>query len=320
MPSHAQCERWRGGRDTILEMGPLMNDAMHDTEEHEERTHPTEQLALLIAYRGQDRVRAILGVDEVTLDGLLSDSVDWPEEVWDRFQRALDNLRAVGHQVEVDDDVALGNTERTEIDPDDDTEVSPGGSIYMGGESDGVVHSVFEPEVSMGPEDRLEEEDAVVNAGLEEERDPSVPWKVRGLIIEQCFRNGVPDHRQLAGLLLLLGQEMAIIWRFGEVPTEPGVPCDAERLRTAFLERASISSIVRGELESMHSGMRGFRSWLLGKGKVNIKKLHSELLAEARAMGPDYMPVPPYVLLGPDDLATAAPLVQTYLSWYRRNR
>ena len=285
---------------------------MNNEDEHYVvRRHASLQLEELLSYRSRDRVLVILGVDDATLDGLLSGTLGWPEEVWGKFQRALVSLSTVGHPVEVDD-VALGNAERTEIDPDDETEVRPDRGTCVDGEPDGVVPGVVEPDVSMGPDDRLEDQDVIESA-------PSVPWQVRDLIVSRLFRSGVPDHKQLAGLLLLLGQEMAIIWKLGESPTEPGVPCDAERLRAEFLERGKMSSIVRSELASMHGGLRGFRSLLLGKGRVNIKKLHVELIAEARAMGPGYRPVLPFTLLDPHDLATVVLSVKTYLSWYRRN-
>ena len=286
----------------------MMNN---EDEQYVVRRHASLQLEELLSYRSRDRVLVILGVDDATLDGLLSGTLGWPEEVWGKFVRALASLSTVGHPVEVDD-VALGNADRTEIDPDDETEVRPDHGTCVDGEPDGVVPGVVEPEVSMGPDDRLEAQDVI-------ERDPSVHWQVRGLIVSRLFRSDVPEHKQLAGLLLLLGQEMAIIWKLGESPTEPGVPCDAERLRAEFLERGKMSSIVRSELASIHGGLRGFRSLLLGKGRVNIKHLHVELIAEAKAMGPGYRPVPPFILLDPHDLATVVPSVQTYLSWYRRN-
>ena len=74
----------------------MVDNGMNSSEQYGRRAVAAEQLAVLISYRGRDRVREMLRIDDATLDGLLSSSVEWPRESRDRFQAALDNLRAMG--------------------------------------------------------------------------------------------------------------------------------------------------------------------------------------------------------------------------------
>ena len=311
----------------------MMDEAMNESEQYGNMVRASWQLEVLISYRGRDRVRAILGVDDVTLDALLSSSVDWPGEAWGQFQATLDNLRRVGHPVEVDDDVVPGDAERTATDTADETEVGRGGDTDVAGERDSVVPDVVEPEVVSGPdegpeEDGVEADDIPVpgdgpgKAQLEVdilhvvEEELSLLWLVRDLTIASCLRRRVPYHKQLAGLRVVMMTEAVIIWVYREVPTEPGVLCDTDRQYWESERRRQLDYHVRIELDSVHGGIGGFLGEFLGKGRVYIRGLERRMFAEARKMETGYRPVSLLSIIEPGDFAHAPSLVSRYFSWH----
>ena len=114
----------------------------------------------------------------------------------------------------------------------------------------------------------------------------------------------------------MLGVEMAMLMRSGQVPTEPGVRCIGHRYDSEFERRYRLAGVVRRELEAIHGGFRGFLRRFAGKGRVNTIQLEAQLHAEAQDIGPDYNPHPLVALLTPHDLAHATELVSRYLSWH----
>ena len=104
----------------------MENNGMNEDEMHRKRKLIARKLAELIAYRGRDSVRERLGVDDVTLDGLLNGTMDCPEEVEEEMENILDTYRRLGHLVEVDSDVGPGDAGETGTDPGDETEAAEG--------------------------------------------------------------------------------------------------------------------------------------------------------------------------------------------------
>ena len=103
----------------------MTDHTMDNAGQSKTRSLGARQLGLLMSYRGRDRLRAMLGVDDPTLDGLLADNVKWPEAAWDRFEAALGNLSRLGHPIEVGDLTPEDDdAEEPEMDPGDATEVA----------------------------------------------------------------------------------------------------------------------------------------------------------------------------------------------------
>ena len=120
---------------------------------------------------------------------------------------------------------------------------------------------------------------------------------------------GVPYRVQLAGLRVVMMTEAPIIWLYGEVPTKPGVRCDAARQYEESERRREFDARVRQELDAEHGGIKGFFDLLLGKGPVNVRRLERRMFAEAREMGPGYCPVQLFDLIDHEDFAHAPPLL-----------
>ena len=99
----------------------MMDYTMNDTEQYGKRA-AAERLAVLMSYRGRDRVREMLRVDDATLDGLLAGNLDWPEEARTRFQKALENLRRMGHPVVVDHEAHRGDAQETPTETGEEAE------------------------------------------------------------------------------------------------------------------------------------------------------------------------------------------------------
>ena len=162
-----------------------------------------------------------------------------------------------------------------EGDPNDRQEIADGRDVDAPGDGESSIGG-------------LDKEGVRANVGIVWERNPLVLWRMWELIILQFFKADVPKHKQLAGLALLLGVEMAMLLRFGQVPTEPGVLCIGQRYDHEFERRRQLAAVVRRELQEMHGGFRGFLRWFVGKGQVNTRKLETSLHAEAQGLGPDY--------------------------------
>ena len=287
----------------------MMDEGMNNIEPCEHRARDAKRLDILIAYRGRERVREMLGIDDPTLDGLLSGSGDWPQGAWDRFQRALDNFQRVGHPVEVDDDVLPGKVEEADMTPDDATEGAE--------ETDNSVQDVAGPHAVNGSSDGPGEADmAAGDIRAPQWRYESL-WKVRDLGISRYLRRDVPDHKQLAALQVVIAMEMALIFGWKELPTEPGLRCDDALLNRAFEIRSQYQTVIRRVLDGMHGGFGGLVGWVLGRGPVNIKKLEYDLFAEANKMGQGYTPRPVICLIDPDDFVHTHRLVRTFFSWHR---
>ena len=313
-----------------------MDDTVNDSQEYRNARRAAKQLAVLILYRGRDRVCEMLNIDAPTLDGLLSCTMDWPSEAWRRFQDALDNLSAAGYPIEVDDEVVLedGDAEGPGTDPGGGTEAACDDDTDLTGELDGVAQSVLEPAVNTRHDEELEGEGvaAVDGCGLDEgpgemeleedaarrrERELGLLWQVRDLTVAHCLRRGVPYRVQLAGLRVVMMTEAFIIGLYGEVPTEPGVRCDANRQYEESERRKEFDARVRQELDAVHGGIKGFLDRFVGKGPVNVRRLERRMFAEAREMGPGYHPRQLFDLIDHGDFAHAPPLVKEYFMWHR---
>ena len=334
----------------------MEHNGMNGDEMRRKRKHIAKQLAKLTSYRGRDPVRERLGVDDVTLDGLLNCTMDCPEEVAEEIENALDTYRRLDFPVDVDDEVGPGDAGETGTDPGDETEAAEGEDADAdapveskgpeevreeegpsAGDDTDTDNGPEETAMEEGPDDGQEiaegrdvdapgpvpapeevpgREGAPVNVSIEYEGNPLVLWRMWESIILQFFTADVPEYKQLGGLLLLLGVEMAMLMRFGQVPTDPEVQCIGQRYDSEFERRRRLAGVVRRELEAIHGGFRGFRRWFVGKGRVNTRKLEARLHAEAQDICPDYNPRPVVTLLTPHDLAQATPLVWRYISWH----
>ena len=113
-----------------------------------------------------------------------------------------------------------------------------------------------------GPGEMELEEDA---ARRRERRLP-VLWLLRDLTVARCLRRGVPYRVQLAGLRVVMMTEALIIGLYGEVPTEPGVLCDATRQYEESERRKEFDARVRQELDAEHGGIKGFLDRFRGEG------------------------------------------------------
>ena len=324
---------------------------MNDDEIRRKRKAIAKKLRALISYRGRDSVRERLGVDDVTLDGLLNCTMDCPKEVAEEIENILDTYRRLDFPVDVDDEVGPGDAGVNGTDPGDETEAAverdvdapveskgpeevreeegpsagdgtdtdngPGEAAVEEGPDEGQEiadgRDVDAPGPVPAPEEVPGREGAPVNAGIEYERNPLVLWRMWELIILWFFTADVPEHKQLAGLLLLLGVEMVMLFRFRQVPTEQELLPIGQRYAQEFNLRGDLATVVKGKLDDIHVG---FLRWLVGKGRVNTKKLEARLHAEAQEIGPDYRPRPVITLLTPHDLAHATGLVSRYLSWH----
>ena len=142
-------------------------------------------------------------------------------------------------------------------------------------------------------------------------------WKVRDLGISHYLRRGVPYHKQLAALRVVIAMEMALIFKWRELPTKPGVQCDEARLSLEFDIRNRHQTVIGNVLEEMYGGFKGPIAWVLRKGRVNVKKLEDALFAETGKMDTGYTPSPLICLIDPDDFAHTHRLVRTYFSWHR---
>ena len=145
----------------------------------------------------------------------------------------------------------------------------------------------------------------------------SLRWRVRDLAIARFLREGVPYEQQLAALRVLMMTETDIIVYHWEVPTEPGVICDAARVHQELERRGDFGEMLRHQLALVHGGIGGFLRRFLGQGPVNAKKLEERLWVEAREDAPGYRPAPLFALIDSGDYARAYPLVSHYFLWHR---
>lgn len=243
-------------------------------------TEVSERLAVLVSYRGRDRVREILDVDDVTLDGLLDGSADWPQDAWENFRRALETLRSLGHAVETAAETELAGEGGPE-----------GGDDASGaGEPDAGGPDLEEGDRNRGPEADRNARKPEAGGRPGQEAGPWRFWKARDLAIGRFFRGDVPVHRQIAALGVVIELEVSLMTLFREAPTEPGACWDGDRQDREVTRRWRLQAAVRRELHAMHSGVRGFRNRLSGRSRIDTGKLFQGLLADAAEAGPGYRP------------------------------
>ena len=266
----------------------------------------SRNLATLVSYRGRDRVREILGVDDAILDGLLDGSTDWPEDAWEKFQRPLDNLRTLGYAVETPDEAG----------PADAGEPEGGDDADAAGEPDANGLNQEDGDQPRGRNSGHDVETVEAGEGHDQGAGSWRLWVTRELAITRFFRGGLPMHVQLAALTVVVQLESRLIALYREAPTELGARWDGDRQERELKRRTTFQSRVRAELAQMHTGLRGIANWSKGRSRIDLGKLERELLDAAAGLGPGYDLAPVIALVDFLDQRDAHPLVQEYLSWH----
>ena len=266
-------------------------------------TEASGNLATLVSYRGRDRVREILAVDDATLDGLLDGSADWPPDAWERCQQALETLRTLGYVLDPDEaEPADAGEPEGGDDADSAGEPDADGLDQENGDRNGVPEAVHDVEEVEGGDRR--------DQGAGSWRF----WRARDLAITRFCRRGVPQHQQLAALGVLIELEVGLITLFREAPTQPGAQWDGDRQNQEIRRREKLQREVRGELNAMRSVFRRLGHALAGRGRIDTDELLRKLLADAAKAGPGYRPIPvdPLMPFSPD----LHKLVRGYLGWH----
>ena len=267
-------------------------------------TEAIQRLETLLSYRGRDRGREILGVDDATLDGLLAGAVDWPQGVQEKVQQGLEMFRALGYTVETPEEAEAGDAGEPEAGDDPSSAGEP--------DADGLDRK--DGDRNYGPEAGRGAEEGEAGDGRDQGSGSWQLWKARDLAITRFFRSGVPEHRQLAALAVVVRLEGALMNCFNEAPTEPGARWDGYRRQRETGRRLALHRQIDLALNAMHSGPRGLGNWLLGRDRVDARKLRRDLLAEAAAAGPGYQPmvVDPLMVFAQD----LHPLFMRYIEWH----
>ena len=263
-----------------------MNGLAHE----EERSR--RQLERLVSYQGRSRVREVLGVDEVTLTGLLDGGLDWPAGAREHFDRAWSVMEQLGVPAEESDEEDEAREPESgapgEVDQPPEVEDrslgSSGNEDPVAGASPPVVDAEF---IAPFTSEELVHRRKAVAAVVAAEGVQDLLWTARYLVITGYLRPaGVSRHQRLSAWAVLLRLEIELINRF-EYPLPlqwaKRVKWTGERRRWQTSLRVRRLEEVRRKQRRQH--LRRLADWFLQRDEDREQLLLERVLDDARRRG-----------------------------------
>ena len=248
---------------------PIEGPTGGDMGDDDARAKAAEHLKELVSNRGRDRLRDVLGVDDGTMTGLMTASLDWPEEVWKKFR---------------DYSLEWENTSATA--PASESAEAP---VKM--------HEVAAPEVDRAesPVEDEERETIAMEVGtVSADRGPIIDrqWERRRnllriasiwLVTRHPVR-GAPRRNQVAVAGAVARMEGEMLYLFGEtLPPTERISDPSERAR-AVDTRVTQSRVFTREEEQLNTGLGRLANLLPHIRRIRIDKYYNKAMAEAEAM------------------------------------
>ncbi len=247
------------------------------------------QLDRLISYQGWTRVREVLGVDDVTLTGLLEGGLDWPADARENFDRAWSVMEQLGvaeeesNEEDEASEAESGAPGKVDQAPEvkDQPTVPGGDEEHLAGASPAVVDA--KPVAAVTSEEVVHRRKAVA-AAVAAEGVQDLLWTARYLVITGYLRPaGTSRHQRLSAWAVLLRLEIELIRRFEyPLPLEwaKRVRWTAGRRRQEIYLRVQRLDEVRREQRRQH--LRRLSDWLLKRDEDREQLLLEQVLDDAR--------------------------------------
>ena len=238
-----------------------------------------KKIGIMVKALGPVPVADVLGVDEETVNGLLSGEVSMDAGMELRLSR-MDGLYR--EPLEWSDDQAYGPPMLSAGDPAPgvsvlplepelvaEAGVGPSGGLEgaLGGALMPAVPAVVEATRTWSWQEHMDERRKSLRA-------------IRELVQMVQYRLDLSYQGQVAMLGLVAKIELAMIY-LGETLPEAGMDWDGDRKLREQHRRQSRLIWVRREQNREYGGMRGVMNWLMGRQRPSAKELIQRMIAEA---------------------------------------